>query len=377
TGSGVFIVSSTSQIEGGRIAALPNPTNFAGQVTIERYVHGKTGGDYRYLSMPVTTNANVGVWRNSIFVTGNFSDRSTNADNANINNSGNTNPSVYTYNAATQAYVGVSGGGGLTTATAVSSRVGYSAYNFNNGPVVISYRGVPERGSVPITISNIATRFNLVPNPYPSPIDWDNVTKTNVTDAMYLRIDNNVFSSYVGGITTNPPFVGWTGEVAVGQAFFVVSSGSGSTFTLTESSKTNNAFYFLREQSPRDYFRIRLQAANDAQDEVVIRFAEGATDQFDNEYDAPKMWMKDDLFPFNGANPYVNIATYVSSADEAYAINTVGLLKGAKIVNLIVSDIAHGKSTFSFSELDKLTQNYNVVLVDNYLLKEYDVSEGF
>lgn len=377
TGAGVFIVSSSSQIAGGRIAALPTPANFTGQVTIERYVHGKTGGDYRYLAMPITTNANVGIWRNSLFVTGNFSDRNTNADNANINNSGNTNASVYTYNPATNAYVGVSGGGGLTTATAISSRIGYSVYDFNDGPVTVSYRGLPEKGSVPITISNTAARFNLVPNPYPSPIDWDNVTKTNVTDAMYIRIDNNVFSSYVGGVSTNPPFVGWTGEVAIGQAFFVVSSGSGATFTLTEASKSNNAFYFLRERTPDDYFRIKLHTSNDAQDEVVIRFAEGATDQFDSEFDAPKMWMNDDLFPFGGAKPYANMASYVASSNEAYSINTIDLLKGVKIVRLTVSDIVSGKNTLTFSELDKLTQSYNIVLVDNYLQKEYNVTDGF
>lgn len=377
TGGGFFIVSSSSQIAGGRIAALPNPNNFTGNVTIERYVHGRAGGDYRYLSMPITTNANVGVWRNSMFVTGNFSDRNTHADNANINDAGNMNPSVYTYNSTTNAYDGVSGGGGLTTNTAVSSRIGYSVYDFNDGPVVISYRGVPEKGSVPITISGTAARFNLVPNPYPSPIDWDNVTKTNVTDAMYLRVDNNVFSSYVGGVSTNPPFVGWSGEVAVGQAFFVVSSGSGTTFTLTEASKSNNAFYFLREESPNDYFRIRLNTSNEAQDEVVIRFSDGATDQFDSEFDAPKMWMNDDLFQFNRAKPYANMATYLSSADEAYSINTIDLLKGVKIVHLTVSDIVMGKNTLTFSELNRLTQNYNIVLVDTYLQKEYNVSEGF
>lgn len=378
TGSGVFIVSSSSQTTGGRIAALPTPANFTGLVTIERYVHGKTGGDYRYMSMPITTNANVGVWRNSMFVTGNFSDRNTNADNANIANSGNTNPSVYTYNSTTSAFVGVSGGGGLTTATAVSSRLGYSVYDFNNGPVTISYRGLPEKGSVPISISNTATRFNLVPNPYPSPIDWDNVTKTNVTDAMYLRIDNNVFSSYVGGVSTNAPFVGWSGEVATGQAFFVVSSGTGSTFTLTEASKSNNAFYFLREQTPRDFFRVKLLTSNDAHDEVVIRFADGATDQFDNEYDAPKMWNKGDLFPFNAAvSSFVNMATYLNSPEDAYSINSIGILKGVKIVNMTISDIPVGKNHLSFSDLENLTQSYNVVLVDKYLNREFDVTDGY
>ncbi len=161
--------------------------------------------------MPISSNATVAGWRNSICVTGDFSDRNTNSDNSNIQDSGNTNPSIFSFNSGTQTFAGVAGGGGLTSATAISSRIGYSAYNFNNGNVTISYRGNIERGDVPITISGANGNFNLVPNPYPSQIDWDNVVRTNVTNAMYIRVDNNIFSSYVGGVATNPPFGGWTG----------------------------------------------------------------------------------------------------------------------------------------------------------------------
>ncbi len=274
--NGIFILSSTSQIAGGRIAALSIPANFTGAVTVERYIQGQAGGDYRYLSMPIT-NGNVSLWKSSLFVTGNYSDRSTHADNTNITDSGNTNPSISTYNGTTSAYVPVNGSGGLTSATLLNSRVGYAAYDFNNGAVTASYRGPIEKGSIPITISSVNGSFNLIPNPYPSPIDWDNVTKTNVNNAMYLRVANNVFSSYVGGIATNPPFVGWTGEVATGQAFFTTANGGGTTLTLNESDKTNNSFYFLRTEPPDNYFRIQLISDKGQKDEMVIHFVDGAT----------------------------------------------------------------------------------------------------
>lgn len=380
SGTGVFIVSSTSQTQGGRIAALPNPTNFTGQVTIERFVHGRPGGDYRYLSMPITSGANVGVWRNSIFVTGNFSDRNTNADNANILDGGNTNPSVFTYNSATQTFVGVSGGGGLTTATAVSSRTGYSAYNFNNGDITISYRGTIERGDVPINISGVNGNFNLVPNPYPSQIDWDNVVKTNVNNAMYLRVDNNVFSSYVGGIATNPPFGGWTGEISTGQSFWVVSNGGGATLTLREADKTGNSNYFLlTAQNADDYFRIALSKEGGMRDEIVLRFADNASDAFDPEFDARKLtnFSLGDPTSVAEPKPFFNLASYLAGRDESFSINTVGRLNSVKIVNLSISDVEAGEYKLDFSEMYLLKSGYNVVLVDTYENREYDVTDGF
>jgi hypothetical protein len=380
SGTGVFIVSSTSQTQGGRIAALPNPTNFTGQVTIERFVHGRPGGDYRYLSMPITSGANVGVWRNSIFVTGNFSDRNTNADNANILDGGNTNPSVFTYNSATQTFVGVSGGGGLTTATAVSSRTGYSAYNFNNGAITISYRGTIERGDVPINISGVNGNFNLVPNPYPSQIDWDNVVKTNVNNAMYLRVDNNVFSSYVGGIATNPPFGGWTGEISTGQSFWVVSNGGGATLTLREADKTGNSNYFLlTAQNADDYFRIALSKEGGMRDEIVLRFADNASDAFDPEFDARKLtnFSLGDPTSVAEPKPFFNLASYLAGRDESFSINTVGRLNSVKIVNLSISDVEAGEYKLDFSEMYLLKSGYNVVLVDTYENREYDVTDGF
>jgi Secretion system C-terminal sorting domain len=377
SGAGVFIVSSTSQTEGGRIANLPTPVNFTGLVTIERYIHGQTGGDYRYLSVPITSGANVSLLRSSIFVTGNFSDRNTNTDNSNINNSGNTNASIFSYNSTTQAYIAVSGGGGTTAATALNSRTGYSAYNFNNGPVTASYRGNIEKGNVPITVSGTMNNFNLVPNPYPSPIDWDNVTKTNVNNAMYIRVaSNNVFSSYVGGIVTNAPFIGWTGEVAVGQSFFVSSSGGGTTLTLKEADKTTNAFYFLRTKSPDNYFRIQLVSEIGQQDETVIHFVDDATDEIDSEFDAVKMKNGNYISPTLGKKAFMNIATYLEGADTEYSINSIAKLNGMRIVKLNIDEVTAGNYSLNFKDLTKMNLEYNIVLVDTYLNKEIDIADN-
>lgn len=374
TGSGVFTIASTGQNTGGRVANLPNPGNFSGEVTIQRFIHSQTGGDYRYLSMPITSNQNnLSRWKAAFGVTGAFSDRSVNAEFPNINDSGNTNASVFTWNGT--AYVAVTGG--TTTGTTLSSRTGYVAYNYNDGSTTASYRGTIEAGSVPIAISNVNGNFNLVPNPYPSPIDFDNISKSTINNSLWLRTGNNTFSSYVGGVATLPPFVGWTGEIAIGQSFWTQSNGSGSTVTLSESDKTNNNVRFLRTETPVNFLRIALSGA-DQLDETIIRFAEGGSDDLNGKFDAVKR-KNGNYVSAIGQNNYLNLSLYTASPSNDYAIKGIAPLaqtEAMRIVPLKVADAKNGNYTFKFTELSSFDLGYKIFLRDKFLTKEVEVAEG-
>lgn len=372
SGSGIFIVSSSSVSAGGRIAALPTPGNFSGQVTVERFIHGQSGGDYRFLSMPITTG-NLSLWRNSISVTGDFSDASTGTNIVD-----NTRPSVFTYDAATQAYVAVTGGGAATSTIGLNSRIGYAAYDFNDGAVTASYRGPIETGTIPITISNTNNNFNLVPNPYPSPIDWDLVTKTNVNNAMWIRTGNNVFSSYVSGVPTNAPFGGWTGEVGIGQSFWTQSNGGGTTHNFNEADKTGNSFQFLRTAAVDNIIRIQLTSGSQ-QDETVIRFVNTATDAIDAPFDAVKR-RNGNYVSALGQNNYMNLSSYLTTPSSDFAINSIAELGKApqsKVIKLKVIDVVAGNYSLNFSELSSLTLGYKVYLEDKFLNQERVVTDGF
>lgn len=373
--TGVFTVLSTSVNAGGRIASLPIPSNFIGDVTIQRFIHSQTGGDWRYISVPITTGNNLGLVQTAIGVTGNFSDRSTSAQFPNVVDAGNTNPSVFTNTGA--GFVAVNGSGGTVASTSLSSRVGYAAYNFNNGPVTASYRGQIEKGnSIPIAISSTNGNYNLVPNPFPSAIDWDNVTKSTVNDAIWLRTANNIFTSYVGGVGSpaNEPFVGWTGEIAIGQAFWVQSNGAGSTLTFKEADKTSNSFEFLRQEEPINYFRVKLASATQS-DDAVIRFHENGSDNFNPNFDAPKR-KNGNYVSSLGANSYLNISTYVLDPGTDYSINTVGMINCSKSIKIKLEDAMLGNYTMTFGDLDKMQLGYSIVLRDNLLNKDVAVNES-
>jgi hypothetical protein len=114
------------------------------------------------------------------------------------------------------------------------------AVNFgtSSAALTVSLRGVVSNHTVSAgTLYNhnmvFTQGFNLVGNPYPSPIDWNSAggwTKTNIDNAVYFFSNGTVnqytgtYSSYVNGVSSN----GIAGNIiAAMQGFFVhVSNGS-------------------------------------------------------------------------------------------------------------------------------------------------------
>ncbi|HEV8505010.1 MAG TPA: hypothetical protein VGQ53_06410, partial [Chitinophagaceae bacterium] len=365
SGAGVLTIKSTAVNAGGRIAALPTPANFSGLVTVERFINGPDS--WRYLSMPLT-NGNVGMWKANFPVTGNFSDPSPAGVNGVVSSSAH---SISFWNAATQAYVEV-GSGGSTASTSLSNLVGYEAYTYLSSNFTASVRGSIRTGNASIPLTTSA--FNLVPNPYPSPIDWDNMNRTGLNSTIYIRVSNNVFASYVaGGLATNAPFVAWTGEVAIGQSFWIQSSGA-STLSLTESAKTSNAYQFLRESAPRNYVRVVL-SSDKQRDEALVWFNENASAGFDDAYDSRKM--RNGYFTSTPTkNAYLNISTFQGDTTTEYSINSMSKLKCNNTVGMKVTDVAPGEYTLSFEDMETMDFGYQVILVDHFTKVEKQVDSN-
>lgn len=374
--NGQLTISSSNVSTGGMITTLTGSTsNLSGNVNIERYIHGQTGGDYRYLSVPISGGVSLGVWKTSFGVTGNFTDPSTNSQFSNISNSGNTNASVYTYNSGTQAFAAVAAPGAAISSVTLSHTTGYAAYDFSNSPVTVTYTGAPVKGNVSIPISSTNGNFSLVPNPYPSPIDWDNVTKTGLSSTMWIRHTSSTWSGYTPGVGAfgDIAFGGWTGEVAIGQAFWVQSSGGTSTLSLKETDKTLNAYEFLREATPINNIRVTLNASTQ-KDDILIHFEPTATDTTDAQFDAIKR--KNGTFiPANGMYNYINLSSYTVASAKDYSINSVTPINCSRSIKLKVTDTPVGTYSLSFSDMASLQLGYTVKLVDHFLNKEQLISD--
>ena len=128
---------------------------------------------------------------------------------------------------------------------------------------------------------------NLVPNPYPSSIDWNAAsgwTKIYIYDAVYVWNTAN-YASYVNGVET----LGGSRYIAPGQAFFVYAVVPSPVLTMDNNVRVHNSVSFLKNnETIADLLRIHADAGTSS-DEIVVRFADGATTGFDGEWDAYKM----------------------------------------------------------------------------------------
>ena len=149
--------------------------------------------------------------------------------------------------------------------------------------------------SIPVTRNNalVVPKFpgwNMVGNPYPSSIDWDEPTgwtKTNVNATIYIHVNATTWATYnsSSGETNNgsnliPPF----------QGFFVEASEAGS-LGINNAARTHLSNTFFKSPGEVIPNLLRMQVSgNGYMDEATVVFLPEATSGFDGEYDAHKLY---------------------------------------------------------------------------------------
>jgi hypothetical protein len=134
--------------------------------------------------------------------------------------------------------------------------------------------------------------WNLIGNPYPSVLDWNAVTKSNVNTAIY--IENNggwaIYNNGAGVPSTSTQYI------APGQGVFVqvTDGGAGSypnsgTVSITNAARVHNTSTFYKSTEATNLLRLQV-SGNTYTDEAVVRFAPDATLEFDGNYDAHKFF---------------------------------------------------------------------------------------
>jgi hypothetical protein len=163
------------------------------------------------------------------------------------------------------------------------------------------FTGVPNNGDIPVTMvdGGAGNRFNLVGNPYPSPITISTFVtdNTNITGTLYFWRKTNglgtAYCTYTGGVFTtngNSQSADPAGVIQTGQGFFVEANGSGTALTFKNGQRVaNNSGQFFKTKQVAKADKIWLNATNTAGDfsQMAINYTEGATqgiDAFDGKY---------------------------------------------------------------------------------------------
>jgi hypothetical protein len=236
-------------------------------------------------------------------------------------------------------------------------------------PETISYIGNLNTGNININVINtngpeIASHegWNLVGNPYPSPIDWDAAsgwTKTNVNDEIHFW-NGLQYASYNAGSGTN----GGTNYIPLGQGFMVKCNNVGGAGTLVMNNivRVINTQNFWKETESQNLIKLNI-SSNGYTDESIIRFNNSAEDFYEN-YDAYKMFTNVSLVP--------QIYTY-SSDSFNLSINTMNYSE-EKSINLCYK--VENSGTYTFNVIDLNLPSFFVYLEDKVIGQMIDLNQN-
>ena len=223
-------------------------------------------------------------------------------------------------------------------------------------PFTIDMAGPINKGdiSMPVTYSNSGDSardgWNLVGNPYPSTIDWDDTdwVKTGISDAVYVYDpDLQQFAEYVSGASNN----GGSQYIASSQGFWVQTVSATPVLTAKEGVKSNmDSTFFKQGNLP---FRINVLKGS-YKDQTTLRIGSGATMNFDSQYDAYKMYSTSANVP--------SICT-ISKDDGELSINSINSNSGGSIPVKITAATS-GLAQLTFENLSGLS-DFNCVYLED------------
>jgi fibronectin-binding autotransporter adhesin len=316
-----------------------------GDVTMQRYLASGLG--YKYLSSPFDA-ATVNELSDDLDLAATF-------------------PSFYRYdeNLLSSGWTNYTSTSGI-----LNPGEGYSAnFGTSSSPLTIDITGEVNNNTVVFsTLYNhdrlYTEGFNLVGNPYPSPIDWDassGWSRTNIDNAVYYFNASGdqysgTYSSYINGVSSDAT----AGNViAAMQGFFVhVSDGTypvSASISINNNARINNLAPDFRRRPSSTLPLIRLSAGFTTQDAVVVYFDDkDATPAFDKEMDALKLMNTDTQVP--------NL--YAITTDQARL--SIGAWPGLKdTIPLGIITKQAGWVTFNATSIERLPYGQHIYLHDS------------
>ncbi|MCB0819761.1 MAG: T9SS type A sorting domain-containing protein, partial [Bacteroidetes bacterium] len=168
-------------------------------------------------------------------------------------------------------------------------------------PATLDFIGTPNQGSITIPMECTApcietdngNGWNLVANPYASPIDWDSPEwiKSGLGTTIYIwnpRMNQYaMYNSANPGAATN----GGSRYIGPGQAFFMKATSNTPVLIANENVKTSTFpdTLLFRLAAPQNQLRLVLyNETESSRDEVVLAFDERSTEGFDAQFDVLK-----------------------------------------------------------------------------------------
>ena len=296
----------------------------------------------------------------------------------------------YTYDSTSNLYAGVAD----PSATSFATAQGYLIRVPNNHPSITptawagQFSGVPNNGDYAVTMQDAVSgqRFNLVGNPYPSPIDAlafvdDANNSGSITGTLYFwrKTNNTASSSYctwttAGFVTNDEAQVFDPNDVIqTGQGFFVEATGINDQLVFNNDMRIDdhaNQFFRTNPSANNNTIernRIWLNATNSTGSfsQAMVGYMTNATNDFDARIDGK----------------------YINDGDIAFTslLNAVPMAIQGRALPFDVTDVVPmrfvvttaGNYTIALDHVDGLfAAGQQVFLRDNLMSTIHNLTEG-
>ncbi|MFN5372486.1 MAG: beta strand repeat-containing protein, partial [Bacteroidia bacterium] len=261
----------------------------------------------------------------------------------------------------------------VTTATTMAQGKGYISTNAG----LVTFTGVPYEGTLALPLTgNAFTKFNLVGNPYPSSVSASSIFTTNsgqIVPALHFWDDDNsagsgfdpadyVVVNTLGASGGNGAT--WTGQIAAGQSFFVEGATTSNTFTFNNAMRNANAATFFEENSTLKRVWISLTQGAAGTSEAMLAFLPEATNGYDLNYDAARMYVNSDL----------SLSTVLNN--NFYAIQAWPAIDASQLIPLSVNATQPTTHQIQISGIDNIDASVLVFLEDMETGAVHNLREG-
>ncbi len=381
----VFTLLS-SQAQSARIDQIPATASIVGNLTFQRWTRGGIRSN-RFIGSPVDTVGGIKFKQVKdnvlLYSTGNAV---SGWDNPTLYNN-----NVYTYNEALAN--GFEWRYPLTTNEVIPRGSAILIYhlgdrtqvNLQNNTIpnaaIVDFKGVPIQGDITLPVNctggciptDNGNGWNLVANPYASPIDWDSPewTKTGISSTIYIwnpRI--NQYASYNSqnpGAATN----GGSRYIGPGQGFFMKATENNPVLIAHEKIKSAQFpdTLLFRMSAAQSQLRLVInQKDSEVQDEAVLEFRNEASDAFEVNYDSHKPELP-------GMSLSFSLLNESGDALSVHAFAEPDMAQGDKIIPIRLKAEA-GLYYISASQLESFGNNVSFYLEDRLMKSIVKLEEG-
>ncbi|MCW3078005.1 MAG: hypothetical protein JWO32_2614 [Bacteroidetes bacterium] len=375
TNAKVFTMVSTATAC-ARIAQITGSGDITGNVTVQRFAPAGTTG-WSLFGTPISSPLTFADWNDDFGITCPTCPDGFPGSFYSVYSYDETFPGLYD---AAASYIPVSN----ITDPLVSNK-GYWVY-FGNGQytttdITIDVTGTVRKfnNTIPLNYTNFGSPindgWNLIHNPYPSPISWSALkgATPNIDNAIYVyNTDLNAgaggFATYVNGVSSPAVGAGGVGNtIPMSQAFYVHSTGP-ATLTAQEANKVAGNPTYLKtniiNNNAGPLVRIVLDGVYGFNDETVLYLQPLATDTFDEGFDSYKM---------RGQDPYAPTIALEKGTDQ-FQINGVAPIAGNFSMPLKTLTGYAGTYTISAPSFTSFPHGACINLYDKFLNTTTDIS---